>query len=346
MAKAILYMLIASFSVVLLQACGGGKEDTAPTSEGVGSPAGTTASGATVPSDKANLQFRAMDAPPEGVSKILITVSNVEVQIAGGDSWQSVVPGPVEFDLVEIQGVEQFLGETLLDPGQYNQVRLTIDSAEVTVNEEAVSARVPSDRLRIVGGFSLEAGETTILTLDFDADKSVVIAGTRNVLIKPVIKMLTRRGDRPQNESIEVGAIDETTGAESGQPPESTSTDDSAKSRIAVAKHPELETILVDGKGFTLYLFTQDTADASNCTGGCARTWPPLLASQDDVQSAGEGVSSELVGSITRDDGSTQVTYNGHPLYNFSGDRNPGDSRGQGVGGVWFGISPSGDPIE
>ena len=209
-----------------------------------------------------------MDAPPEGVSKILIKVSNVEVQRVGGDSWQVIVPGPVEFDLVEIQGVGQILGEALLDPGQYNQVRLLIDNAEVTVKGEAVIARVPSDRLRIVGGFSLEAGETTILTLDFDAEKSVVIAGTRNVLIKPVIKMLTRRGDRPLNESLEVG---EATEAEPGQTPEPTPADESSESRIAVAEHPELGTILVDGEGFTLYLFMRDSADASNCTGGCAR---------------------------------------------------------------------------
>ena len=344
-ARAMLCLIIVSIGSMLLQACGSAKEVPTSTSVRPESPSPTTPTGSTVPSDKGNLQVRAMDAPPDGVTKILITVSSIEVQRAGGDSWQVVVPGPVEFDLVDLQGIEETLGEALLEPGQYGQVRLFIDKAEVTVKGETVSARVPSDKLRIVGGFSLEASETTILTLDFDAGKSVVIAGTRNVLIEPVITMLTRRADRPLAESVEVGSVDEATEAESGQTPEPMSTSVALTSRVTVAEHPELGTILVDGGGLTLYLFTRDTSDASNCTAGCAITWPPLLAAQGDVKVAGEGADSDLLGSITREDGSTQVTYNGHALYNFSGDRNPGDSRGYGVGHVWFGISPSGEPI-
>ncbi len=152
-----------------------------------------------------------MDAPPDGVTEILITASNIEVQKADGDSWQVVVPGPVEFDLVKLQGVEETLGEALLDPGQYGQVRLSIDKAQVTVQGQTLDARVPSGRLKIVGGFSLDAGGTTIVTLDFDAEKSVVIAGKRNVLIKPVIKMLTRRGDQPLKDAEDVGGLDDAT---------------------------------------------------------------------------------------------------------------------------------------
>ena len=62
-----------------------------------------------------------------------------------------------------------------------------------------LQARVPSRRLKVVGGFTLEAGETTILTLDFDADKSVVIAGPRNVLLKPVVKLLVRDKDEARD---------------------------------------------------------------------------------------------------------------------------------------------------
>ena len=368
------YIGIVALGLFLLQACGGDGDEPASAREIVTSPTavapaleGGVASPIPekdVPSDRANLEIRATDAPPEGVTKILVTVSSIEVQKAGGDGWQVVVPGPVDFDLVEIQGVEKTLGEALLDPGLYGQVRLVVDKAEVTVEGDTVSARVPSDKLKIVGGFSLEAGQTTILTLDFDAAKSVVIAGKRNVLIKPVIKMLTRKGDRPLQQAEEVGALEEEvdaepedTGSEKAEveAAEETEADEEeddeepitvgSKSTITVAEHPELGTILVDGEGFTLYQFLNDEPNLSNCTGGCASTWPPLLASLVLSETIGEGVDADLVGSSNREDGSVQVTYNAHPLYNFSGDRNPGDARGQGIGAVWFAVSPSGEPV-
>ncbi len=100
---------------------------------------------------------------------------------------------------------------------------------------------------------------------------------------------------------------------------------------------------LVDGAGRTLYLFTVDPqgGDTSACSGDCAATWPPLTG---DV-AAGDGVDGGLLGSVTRDDGSTQVTYNGWPLYYFAADAAPGDTNGQGVGDVWFVVSPAGDAI-
>lgn len=118
-----------------------------------------------------------------------------------------------------------------------------------------------------------------------------------------------------------------------------------SKSKMTVAQHPELGAILVDGDGFTLYLFTQDESNVSNCTGGCAQTWPPLQPSLVQLELAGEGVTRDLVGTITREGGIRQVTYNGRPLYNFSGDRSPGDTNGQNVGGVWFVVSPQGEAI-
>ena len=161
------------------------------------------------------MEIRATDAPPEGVTKILVTASQIEVHQGGSSDetgWQILVPGPVEFDLVAITGVEEVLGSGILDPGRYDQVRLRIDKVEVTLQDGVtVTARVPSGRIKIVGGFTLEAGKTTILTLDFDADKSVVIAGTRNVLVKPVIKLLVR--DRAENLATaeQVGQTDQTT---------------------------------------------------------------------------------------------------------------------------------------
>ena len=104
--------------------------------------------------------------------------------------------------------------------------------------------------------------------------------------------------------------------------------------------------ILVDGDGLSLYLFTNDTQDSgtSTCTGECLVEWPALTTEGDPV--AGEGVDDTLLGTITRDDGSIQVTYNGWPLYYFHEDAAPGDTNGQGLGGVWFLVSPTGEAIE
>jgi predicted lipoprotein with Yx(FWY)xxD motif len=87
---------------------------------------------------------------------------------------------------------------------------------------------------------------------------------------------------------------------------------------------------LVDSRGFSLYLFANDTAGSgtSACTGGCLSAWPALTA--DGEPTAGEGVTGEL-GTITRDDGTTQVTYNGLPLYFFASDTAPGDTNGASI---------------
>jgi predicted lipoprotein with Yx(FWY)xxD motif len=87
---------------------------------------------------------------------------------------------------------------------------------------------------------------------------------------------------------------------------------------------------LVDARGFTLYTFANDTAGSgtSACTGGCATAWPALTATGEPT--AGEGVSGEL-GTITREDGTTQVTYDGLPLYFFASDAAPGDTNGASI---------------
>ena len=116
---------------------------------------------------------------------------------------------------------------------------------------------------------------------------------------------------------------------------------------VEVAQHPDLGSILVDSDGITLYLLTRDNSQIATCTGGCARTWPPLLASQVSLElAAGEGVNSDLFGTLPRGDGSTQVSYNGHPLYKFSGDKKPGDAVGQGASDVWFVVSPAGEAVK
>ena len=101
-----------------------------------------------------------------------------------------------------------------------------------------------------------------------------------------------------------------------------------------------LGSFLVDSKGITLYLYTKDTPNTSNCYGGCASYWPPLLTNGAPV--AGTGVTASMLGITKRTDGTTQVTYNGWPLYYYASDKAAGDTTGENVQGVWFVITPSG----
>jgi len=104
--------------------------------------------------------------------------------------------------------------------------------------------------------------------------------------------------------------------------------------------------ILVDSQGSTLYLFQKDMGSQSECTGACAASWPPLRA--NGKPTAGSGANASLLGTTPRSDGAPQVTYNGHPVYQFSGDQQPGETNGEGVsafGGSWFALSQAGNQI-
>jgi predicted lipoprotein with Yx(FWY)xxD motif len=102
--------------------------------------------------------------------------------------------------------------------------------------------------------------------------------------------------------------------------------------------------ILVDSEGMTLYMFTVDEPNQSNCDEGCLQVWPPLLA-EGEVD-AGDGVDPTLIGTGTMLDGRSIVTYNEMPLYYWAGDTQPGDTNGQGVNNVWFVVSPQGEMID
>lgn len=115
----------------------------------------------------------------------------------------------------------------------------------------------------------------------------------------------------------------------------------SAMSSSLEVASTDLGEFLVDGDGNTLYLFIPDAQGDSTCYEDCETNWPPLT----DGAEAGSGVDAGLIESITRNDGSEQVTYNGWPLYHFAGDAAPGDTTGQGINDVWFVISPAGEPI-
>jgi predicted lipoprotein with Yx(FWY)xxD motif len=122
------------------------------------------------------------------------------------------------------------------------------------------------------------------------------------------------------------------------------STGHAAGSAAAVkTRHGKLGTFLVDGHGRTLYLFQKDKTARSTCSGACATDWPPLLTAGKAKGSG--GARKALLGTTKRSDGTTQVTYKGHPLYTYIGDTKAGDTNGQGVsafGARWYAVGPAG----
>jgi predicted lipoprotein with Yx(FWY)xxD motif len=125
---------------------------------------------------------------------------------------------------------------------------------------------------------------------------------------------------------------------------EATASSDAAAGGIELARtvqvaETDLGEVLVNEDQHTIYLFKQDTGEDSTCTGGCAGTWPAV---KSDDPTAGDGVDETKLS--TNDDG--QVLYNGHPLYTYSGDQEPGDTNGQGIGDNWYAVSPAGEAME
>lgn len=113
--------------------------------------------------------------------------------------------------------------------------------------------------------------------------------------------------------------------------------DDSAE--VKVSENAALGKFIVDSAGRTLYIFTKDVPGKSNCTGECLVNWPALITVK--APKGDDGVDASRLGTITRDDGATQVTWDDMPLYYFIGDVKPGDTVGQNVGGVWFVVDPT-----
>ncbi|MEV7289115.1 SCO0930 family lipoprotein [Streptomyces sp. NPDC093252] len=130
-----------------------------------------------------------------------------------------------------------------------------------------------------------------------------------------------------------------------GSPDASGSPDTGARpstaGRLSVWESEKLGPVVTDSAGFTLYRFDNDTASPprSNCDGDCATAWPPVPAA--DVEAAA-GMDADLVGEVTRADGSRQLTLDGWPLYRFAKDTRPKQTKGQGVGGTWFAAGPDG----
>lgn len=157
-------------------------------------------------------------------------------------------------------------------------------------------------------------------------------------------------GTTPTGTTAEETTAVETTEAETSDDAatsdDAVTSDDSAAGTssgetVVATAESEFGTILVDGEGMVLYLFTQDTPNVSTCFDGCLAAWPIL----EGEPTAGEGVDDSLLGSIERDDGTVQATYNEWPLYYFAQDVAPGDTTGQAVNDVWWVIDTEGAAI-
>ena len=132
------------------------------------------------------------------------------------------------------------------------------------------------------------------------------------------------------------------------QPTETETTGgDSAGATLQVAEQEPHGQYLADADGRALYLFEADEDGESTCYDACADTWPPLTTDTDIT--AGDGVDPDMIDTTERDDGTMQVTYNGHPLYYFVRDEQPDDTNGQdveGFGAEWYLVTPDGDKVE
>ena len=122
-----------------------------------------------------------------------------------------------------------------------------------------------------------------------------------------------------------------TTGTAASTPTPAASTAGAVLHTASAAVNGKTVTLLTNAQGMTLYYFKPDTATTSACTGGCASTWPPYLSSTPPAQGT-------LTGTLTLQTNAngSQVTYNGHPLYTYSGDTGPGQTNGEGIGNMWF----------
>jgi predicted lipoprotein with Yx(FWY)xxD motif len=118
--------------------------------------------------------------------------------------------------------------------------------------------------------------------------------------------------------------------------------------KVEVAAVPGVGKVLVTSNGYALYVFAPDNHRAVTCTGACAGTWPPLMLPEGATLLAGPGVKQSLLGSVPDPDGGRVVSYDGWPLYGYTGDVQPGQATGQNIdlnGGEWYVMRVSGQPL-
>ncbi|QLG64229.1 hypothetical protein [Halorarum salinum] len=170
------------------------------------------------------------------------------------------------------------------------------------------------------------------------------MALTRRTMLGATVATLPLAGCAGGSGGTATTEPDDATGTDPDTPTDDGTGMDAAT--VSVSDHPELGEILVGPDDMTLYMFDQDTQgeSASTCYDGCAESWPPLTVEEGEEPTAGEGVTAELT-TFEREDGTTQVSAGGWPLYYFTPDEEPGDVEGQGANDVWWVLRPDGTPV-
>lgn len=138
------------------------------------------------------LEIRVTDPPPADIQSANVTLTNIEVHRVSGNTsgWIPVLDAPSNFDLLDVIGVEKVLGSANVTAGSFAQIRMdVVEVVGETTDNISYTAEVPSDKLKIVGAFDVGAGKVTVLTLDFDGEKSLVRTGSDNFLFRPVVKL-------------------------------------------------------------------------------------------------------------------------------------------------------------
>ena len=139
------------------------------------------------------LQLKVTDAG--NIDSLVLNIGQIEVHVASNDtneeSGWTTVNGAQSVDLIQVKGVNEFLGNTTLAAGKYTQIRLTISSATATIDNQTYSVTIPSGKFKFVHNFDIVENQTTTLILDFDADQSLVETGNGKYILKPTVQVIT-----------------------------------------------------------------------------------------------------------------------------------------------------------
>jgi len=142
------------------------------------------------------IEIRVTDPPPADVEHAVVYLTNIETHKVVGEEgeWITIIDIPPSFDLLDVLEVEEVLGAVETQAGSFTQIRMEVTEVAVTpVGGDPVSATIPSGELKIVRPFNVEGGVKTILTLDFDGSKSLVMTGEGKFIFKPVVKLLIEK---------------------------------------------------------------------------------------------------------------------------------------------------------
>ncbi len=154
----------------------------------------------------------------------------------------------------------------------------------------------------------------------------------------------TSEGSSNENASSESSAGTKGNGYGGGENKSASSESSGGGAAVVSLGHTKAGMVLVDANGMTLYDFHKDKGTTSSCYGPCAEGWPPALT--EGEPSVGNGASASKLGTTERKDGTTQITYAGHPLYTFVEDKKPGEANGNDTsafGGQWYALKGSGE---